>query len=101
MSIDEQMPQREQPTTLTGTGYINTGLTAATGLVYNVGIDPIRPVPSRAKNINIVALDRGWTVNVGCSTFAFTDIEDMIGKITSYLKDPQETENLWNQKKLF
>jgi hypothetical protein len=95
MSLDEKMPQREPQI-----NYISESLpTGLTGTIYGTRVE-CSSAP-RAKNINIVALDRGWTVNVGCSTFAFTDIEDMIGKITSYLKDPQETENLWNQKKLF
>jgi hypothetical protein len=98
MSLDEKMPEREPVSPQTS--YISESLpTGLTGTIYGTRVEC--PSPSRAKNINIVALDRGWTVNVGCSTFAFTDIEDMMNKINVYLADPVGTENLWNQKKLF
>ena len=53
------------------------------------------------RNINIREVQRGYIVEVGCSTFVFETKEGLLDKLTQYLNNPRNIENLWFNKKLF
>lgn len=59
------------------------------------------PVESPNYEVAIRELDRGFVVSVGCKSFAFVHLDDMLHYITLYLQDRQTTERHFHQKTLF
>lgn len=53
------------------------------------------------RSINIEQLDYGYTVRVGCQTFAISKKHDLINLLNQYIEDPNTTESLYNKGKLF
>lgn len=49
--------------------------------------------------ISIEHLDFGYTVRVGCQTFAVETIDKLIKNVEAYLKDPRGTEVQWMKHK--
>ena len=47
--------------------------------------------------INIESLSRGYVVNIGCATFSFVDIHEMLAAIAAYLENPKTTEAAYNE----
>lgn len=55
---------------------------------------------NKARRIEIVQLNSGYNITVGCHQFAFETAEKMLKHLTDYLKNPQEVEKKWFSKKL-
>ena len=53
------------------------------------------------RDVYIKQLNRGYVVNVGCHSFAFSTKEEMMEKITAYINSPAETEKMWYKGELF
>lgn len=60
------------------------------------------PIDSnKIRDILIRQLDYGYTVLIGCQSFAIETKEKLLLNITDYLNSPQEIEKLWlSEKKL-
>lgn len=82
------------------TGYMSTGLEMGQQ-TFVVGYDSARLTSSKAREISIHPLDRGYMVKVGCTTVAITTIAELIEKLTEYLKDPAVTEEKFNKGEFF
>lgn len=57
------------------------------------------PPPTKAREVKIVPLDKGYLVTVGCQTIAIADTITLIEKLNRYLQDPFTSEHLYNQGK--
>lgn len=68
---------------------------------YYGRVDPPMPPPNKAKRITIEPLDRGFAVQVGCQTFAFTDTAELMKNLHKYLEDPNKVELDWFNGELF
>jgi len=64
-------------------------------------VDPPMPPPNKAKRITIEPLDRGFVVQVGCQTFAFIDLAELMKNLHKYLEDPNKVERAWFNGELF
>ena len=72
----------------------------------NLNVVPMEEVdiPSSSKypyTVNIRTLDRGYLVEVGCKSFAFTSREELLDLLGKYLNDSQEIEKSFFSNKLF
>lgn len=47
------------------------------------------------RDVKIKKVMNGFTVQVGCQTLVFETQERMMGEIEKYLKNPQETEEMY------
>jgi len=56
---------------------------------------------NKIQKIKIKQKDNGYVVSVGCKTFVFEDRKRMLKLIDTYMKNPQKTEDLFNDGKLF
>lgn len=65
------------------------------------GMPGIPGVPTRAREIHIRPLNRGFVVNVDCHAFAFEDLEKMLTNISLYLRNPKKVEEMWFKGQLF
>jgi hypothetical protein len=57
-------------------------------------------IKNNIRDINIIQLNYGYIVKVGCNSFAIETPERLIEKLTEYIKEPQATEKKWNETKL-
>ncbi len=57
--------------------------------------------PNRMRDVKIRQLHRGYVVDVGCHSFAFSTKEEMMKYLTTYIDNPQETEKSFNEGLLF
>ena len=48
----------------------------------------------------IEPLSSGYTVTVGCQTFAIENVESLISKLSAYLRNPQQVATEWQQSKV-
>lgn len=62
--------------------------------------EPFPPIQLK-REINIVTLDMGYVIRVGCQSIAISDVETLIEKLEEYLRDPRATEKKYNEKTLF
>lgn len=62
------------------------------------------PVPypsySSRHQITINPLNFGYLVNIGCNTFAIENVESLVSKLNSYLRNPEEVEGNWLENKI-
>ena len=56
---------------------------------------------SRAREIRIRSLNRGYVVGVDCHEFAFEDLEKMLTYVSQYLRNPKKVEAIWFKGQLF
>lgn len=56
---------------------------------------------NKIREINIQEVHRGYIVRVGCHTFAISTLGELLPLLNKYLSNPQDTENLWFEDKLF
>ena len=61
----------------------------------------LRQEKVKAREINIVEMDYGYMVRVGCQSFAIEKTDDLIEKLTMYLRNPEVTEEMYFNNKLF
>jgi hypothetical protein len=59
------------------------------------------PIPDMMRDIVIEPLKRGFTVRVGCSSFAVETKKNLIEYLTRYINDPRTTEKQWFDGTLF
>jgi len=52
------------------------------------------------RNIEIIPLDYGYIVNVGCQRIAIEDKKDLIKYLVEYLENPSEVERKYNRNEL-
>jgi len=57
--------------------------------------------PNSMRNVEIRQLNRGYIVDVGCHSFAFSTKEEMMKYLTTYIDNPQETEKSFKEGLLF
>lgn len=62
-----------------------------------VALDPRSS--NKIRDIVIKQLDYGYTILIGCQSFAIETKEKLLLNITDYLDSPQEIENLWLSKR--
>jgi hypothetical protein len=62
---------------------------------------PIRMENNKMRQIRIDQLDAGYVVWVGCKQFAFSTRDEMVSKLLEYIDEPFQTEEKWDQGKLF
>lgn len=58
-------------------------------------------VADHIRGTSITQVDNGYIVLVGCRTFVFDSVDDLLSKLTSYLKAPKATEESFFNKTLF
>lgn len=65
-------------------------------------IDPYTPdkLP-RMREVEIVEIDHGYIVSVGCQKFAIGTKSELIAKLTEYILEPKKTELNWFKGELF
>lgn len=80
--------QIPQPVSQIERGYSTTGALAP-------------PQPNRVRRIEILQLDYGYQVTVGCQTMAFESKEKIITNLMAYLNDPEATEKKYREGELF
>lgn len=56
---------------------------------------------SHMRSVKIDQVNHGYMVQVGCQTLAIESKERLIEKLIAYINNPQETEEKYNQGKLF
>lgn len=67
-----------------------------------MGAETVRDTKkNKIKKFDIEQLDRGYVVNVGCHTFAFSTKEELLAKLTEYINEPARTERKWFDDNLF
>ncbi len=54
----------------------------------------------KIREIHIIELNRGFTVQVGCHTFAISKAEELIQLLSEYIAHPSETESKWFNNQL-
>lgn len=74
-------------------GYIPSGL---------IGNEIMPPTPPNTiRDMQITQLNHGYVIAVGCQRFAIENSSTLIAKLSEYILNPAETEQKWNDKKLF
>lgn len=68
---------------------------------YAANPEQAPPPPNRARRIEILQLDYGYQVTVGCQTMAFESKEKIITNLMAYLNDPEGTEKKYREGELF
>lgn len=71
-----------------------------TGVATGNGAMPSRP-QNNIRDIQIIQLDHGYVVSVGCQRFAIESSTQLIVKLQEYILNPAATEQKWNEKKQF
>ena len=56
---------------------------------------------NKIREIHITQLNRGYVVEVGCHKFAISTTEELIDKLTKYIREPNITEDKWFKGNLF
>ncbi len=56
---------------------------------------------SQPRNVEIRPVNNGYIVQVGCQSFVFEELADMLVMVNKYYSDPSGTEKLYNEGKLF
>lgn len=51
------------------------------------------------REINIRPVANGYCINIGCQTFVFENIVNMLSRIEEYYQNPDETEKYFNEHK--
>ena len=69
------------------------------GLASNAAMPP-KPL-THIRDIQITQLDHGYVVYVGCQRFAIENPSILLTKLAEYIRNPAETEQKWQDKKLF
>ena len=63
------------------------------------------PVPIQSEDkiydIHIHQVDRGYTVQVGCKTFAFEEKDRLLAYLTDYIKNPEDVLKKYYDGSLF
>lgn len=67
----------------------------------SVGEPGMPGIPTRAREIRIRSLNRGYVVSLDCHEFAFEDLEKMLTYISQYLRNPNKVEEMWFKRQLF
>jgi len=49
----------------------------------------------KLREITITPLNKGYLVRVGCQQFAIGGTKKLIAKLTKYLENPKDVENIW------
>jgi hypothetical protein len=65
-------------------------------------VDPypiLREEGSVNYQISIIPLNYGYIVEVGCQRFAVGHVENLIERISAYLRNPREVITQWNESK--
>ena len=65
------------------------------------GMPGIPGVPTRAREIRIRSLNRGFVVGLECHEFAFEDLEKMLTYVNQYIRNPKKVEAMWFRGQLF
>ena len=60
---------------------------------------PIRTEGFPRYQISIYPLDYGYMVEIGCQKFAIENVENLIERLSAYLRTPQEVITQWNESK--
>ena len=60
---------------------------------------PTMPASYMMRPVSIEECNRGFIVKVGCHTFAFSRMEEVIANVSEYLRDPIGVEKLWHSGK--
>lgn len=64
--------------------------------------DPWRSEPkNKIREVKIKPMNNGFMVEVGCQSFVFESYMSMFNMLEIYYKDPEGTEKLFNEGKLF
>ena len=58
-------------------------------------IERLKPQNYLANEDRISQRNVGWSVRVGCVTMAYSDRDELLHDLTSYLKDPQPFHEVW------
>ena len=67
-----------------------------------VAEEPVIPLErSRAREIRIRSLNRGYVVGIDCHDFAFEDLEKMLTYVNQYIRNPKKVEAMWFKGQLF
>ena len=61
----------------------------------------LRQEKVKTREITISEMDYGYLVRVGCQAFAIEKTDDLIEKLTMYLRNPEVTEEMYFNNKLF
>lgn len=62
---------------------------------------PTQPAQNVIRPIMIRQLNHGYTVEVGCQTFAIESASTLIAKLSEYILNPSETERKWIEERKF
>jgi hypothetical protein len=62
---------------------------------------PVGSSNGKIREIRLQQLNRGYVINVGCHSFAISTADELVEKLTEYIKNPNETEKKWFGGKLF
>lgn len=71
------------------------------GMVYGGQMQQVSLSPNNARSITIVQKGYGYLVDVGCQTFCIEKKETLIAYLSTYLADPNGTEEKYNKGELF
>lgn len=72
---------------------VNTCTTTNVGVCLTPELDVPRELLLR--EIQIIPLNYGYNVRIGCQTVAVESIDKLITQLSKYLRDPQAFEKVW------
>lgn len=58
-------------------------------------------IPEKMRTFTVKALDRGFTVKVGCKKFSIGDKNELIALLTDYINDHKAVEEAYHKGELF
>ena len=62
---------------------------------------PMAETKPRMRAVQIQPLNYGFIVTIGCHSFAIETAEQLISKLSDYIKSPEDTEERWLAGVLF
>lgn len=64
---------------------------------YSTVIGSSRTSERKPREVTITPLDFGFIVKVGCQSVAVENVEKLVEKLSAYLKNPGNIEDMWNK----
>ncbi len=86
-----------------GDNYVNLGTVPIDGVSsmamgsYSTVIGSSRTSERKPREVTITPLDFGFIVKVGCQSVAVENVEKLVEKLSAYLKNPGNIEEMWNK----
>ena len=78
---------------ITSSGNVGLGSINQATTTFNIGVQSV------PRQISIVPVANGYTLSIGCQTFVFESLANLLYRIEEYYNDPAKLEGHFNEKK--